>query len=138
MASYLADKSALVRMPQPQVSARLVPLLRLREIAGCGINALEILYSTRSPADFDETRSELERTMPWVPTTDADLKRAIDVMGLLAHRGAHRDAGLPDLMLAAVAERNGLTVLHYDRDYEAIAAVTGQKVEWVVPQGSVP
>lgn len=138
MARYLADKSVLARMPRPEVSARLVPLIRLREVACCGINALEVLFSTRSPADFDQTRQELERTMPWMPMTDADFQRAIEVMGLLSHGGAHRAAGLPDLLLAAVAERGGLTILHYDKDYEAIAAVTGQKTEWVVPKGSIP
>jgi len=31
-----------------------------------------------------------------------------------------------------------LIVVHYDRDYDAIARVTGQAVEWVVERGSVP
>lgn len=43
---------------------------------------------------------------------------------------------LPDLIIAAVAERNDLDVLHYDHNYENIAAVTGQRVEWVVPRGA--
>jgi hypothetical protein len=29
-------------------------------------------------------------------------------------------------------------VLHYDDDYDRIAAVTGQPAQWVVPRGSVP
>jgi hypothetical protein len=37
----------------------------------------------------------------------------------------------------AAAESAGLIVLHYDADYDRIAAVTGQPVEWVVPRGSV-
>lgn len=41
-------------------------------------------------------------------------------------------------MIAAAAERAGLTVLHYDADYHLIAEVTGQPVEWVVERGSVP
>jgi predicted nucleic acid-binding protein len=43
-----------------------------------------------------------------------------------------------DLLIAAVARRRGLTLLHYDRDFELIAAVTRQPQEWVVPAGSVP
>jgi hypothetical protein len=28
-------------------------------------------------------------------------------------------------------------VLHYDHDFDLIAAVTGQPTEWVVPAGSI-
>jgi predicted nucleic acid-binding protein len=49
-----------------------------------------------------------------------------------------RSVGLPDLLIAAVAERERVTVLHYDADYEIIAKVTGQAIRWVVPRGSVP
>ncbi len=40
-------------------------------------------------------------------------------------------------IIAATAELAGLAVLHYDRDYDLIAEITGQNVEWVVPRGSV-
>ena len=59
-------------------------------------------------------------------------------MEALAQRGQHRAVGLPDLLIAAVAERAGLTVLHYDADYDLVAAVTGQPARWVVPRGAVP
>jgi len=49
-----------------------------------------------------------------------------------------RAVGLPDLLIAAVAERERVTVLHYDSDYELIAQVTVQSVQWVVPSGTVP
>ncbi|MFF3375635.1 PIN domain-containing protein [Streptomyces sp. NPDC002680] len=58
--------------------------------------------------------------------------------GLLAEKGMHREASIPDLLIAATAERHGVTVLHYDGDFEHIAEVTGQPVEWVVERGSVP
>jgi predicted nucleic acid-binding protein len=44
---------------------------------------------------------------------------------------------VPDLIIAAAAELAGLTVLHYDHDFELIASVTGQPHEWVVPRGSI-
>ena len=50
---------------------------------------------------------------------------------------AHRHFSLPDLIIAATAELNGATVLHYDADYDRIAAVTGQPTEWVAPKGSL-
>ena len=30
-----------------------------------------------------------------------------------------------------------MTVLHYDADFDAIAAVTHQETEWVAPRGSL-
>lgn len=40
-----------------------------------------------------------------------------------------------DLLIAAVAELAGAAVWHYDSDYDRIAEVTGQPMEWVVPRG---
>ena len=44
---------------------------------------------------------------------------------------------IPDLVIAAAAESAGLTVLHYDADFERIAEVTVQAHDWVVPRGTV-
>jgi predicted nucleic acid-binding protein len=60
------------------------------------------------------------------------------VQAALAARGQHRAASIPDLLIAACAQRHGVTVLHYDGDFDLIAEVTGQPVQWVVPRGSVP
>jgi predicted nucleic acid-binding protein len=49
-----------------------------------------------------------------------------------------RAVGFPDLLVAAVAERERVTVLHYDGDYELIAQVTSQPMQWVVARGTVP
>ena len=54
-----------------------------------------------------------------------------------ADPGVAADFRLPDLIIAATAEEHGATVLHYDADYDRIAAVTGQPVEWVAPRGSL-
>lgn len=137
-ARYLIDKSAYARMPRDQVAARLEALIDAGEVTYCGIVLLEILFSARGARDLAETRVDMARSLTWIETTDADFARAADVMALLAAAGRHRDASLPDLLFAAVAERAGLTVLHYDQDYDAIASVTGQPSEWVVPQGSIP
>jgi len=49
-----------------------------------------------------------------------------------------RAVGLPDLLVAALAERERVTILHYDGDYDLIAQVTAQPMQWVVPRGTVP
>ncbi len=81
----------------------------------------------------------MQRAQPQLhqaPVTEDVSRRALEVQGLLARRGHHRVA-LPDLVTSAAAERSGVAVLHYDRDYDTIASVTGQPVEWVVEPGSV-
>ena len=63
----------------------------------------------------------------------------LEVQLLLAHEAGlhHRSVKIPDLLVAATAELAGLTVLHYDEDYERLAAVTGQSAEWIVKRGSI-
>ena len=135
---YLADKSALARLRAASVSAVLAPLILAGEVATCGIVELEVLYSARSYQDFMTTRTTRSRAFPLIPIVQADFERAIQVMEELARRGLHRAVSLPDLVIGAVAERQSVIVVHYDADYDHIAAVTGQPMQWVVPRGSVP
>jgi predicted nucleic acid-binding protein len=137
MATYLADKSALTRSDtRPEVRGVIEPLLLAGRIATCGIVDLELLYSAPSPATYRDL-AEVLRAMPRVPVTDGVVDRALEVQSLLASQSQHRSVPLPDLLVAACAEATGLTVLHYDSDYERIAKLTGQPIQWVVPRGSV-
>jgi len=51
--------------------------------------------------------------------------------------GRHRSAGAIDLLLAAAAELSGLTLVHYDHDFEEIVKVTGQPAVWVAAPGTI-
>ena len=133
---YLIDKSALARMPDARVQARLVPILEAGEAATCAIIDLEVLYSTRSAKEHRRTRRRRALAYAHVPLSEATFQRAIEVQGLLAQRGQHR-VPIPDLIIAAAAERAGMVLLHYDADFDRIAAMTGQTVEWVAPKGSL-
>ena len=134
---YIADKSALARMKYPPVAAVLSPLLVGGVVVTCGVIELEVLFSARTHVDVVTTRAN-RRALPSVDVSQDDFDRAINVLEGLARSGHHRAAGIPDLLIAAVAERNALTVLHYDKDFDLIAKVTGQATQWVVPAGSVP
>jgi len=137
MATYLADKSALARLEtSSDVNAVLDPLLVSGQIATCGVVDLELLYSAPSPDAYTAAAASL-RALPRVHMTEAVLDRALEVQGRLAKRSQHRGVSLPDLIVAACAESAGLTVMHYDADYERVAEITGQPVRWVVPRGSV-
>ncbi len=138
MSHYLVDTSALGRMRLPSVAARLVPLIEAGDIATCGIVDLEVLITARSSADHVNIKRERDLSFPRIDMRQSDFDRAADVMLRLSEIGLHRAVSLPDLLIAAVAERAGLVILHYDSDYDHIRTATGQATEWVVPQGSLP
>ena len=117
------------------VSERLAPLILDGQVATCAIVDLEILYSARSLREYERVRAERNHLTSLNMTAEVTA-RALDSQHRLARRGQHR-VPIPDLLIAATAHEYGLTILHYDRDYDRIAAVTGQPTEWVVPRGSI-
>lgn len=80
----------------------------------------------------------LRAAWPFVAMGQTVLDRAVEVQDVLADRSQQRSAKIADLLIAAAAEAAGLVVLHYDRDFDLIADVTGQPVEWIMPAGSIP
>lgn len=135
--TYSADKSAFARLNTETVANRMAPLIAGGSVATCSLVDLEVLYSARSPSDYVRTRFTFDTAYPRVPVNQPTLDRAVEIQALLAERSAHRGASIPDLIIAAAAEEAGLTVLHYDADFDLIAEVTGQPAEWVVPAGSI-
>ena len=138
VASHLADTSALARLNRPAVAAVLGPLIEAGLVATCGVIEFELGWATRSGAEFDLVRADRAEGYEWLATHNEDWHRALDVQGVLWRTGHVRAVGFPDLLIAAVAEREQVTLLHYDSDYDLIAQVTGQPMQWVVPRGTVP
>ncbi|GAB2956304.1 PIN domain nuclease [Streptomyces pseudoechinosporeus] len=132
---FLIDKSALARYPKPAVRAVIDPLHNAGLLAVCGAVELEVLHSTRSKSDAERIRDEM-RGFDWLPTPDEAWDRALDVQTRLIATGNWKALSVSDLVIAATAERNGVTVLHYDGDYDMIASVTGQPMRWVLPPGT--
>jgi predicted nucleic acid-binding protein len=135
--THLVDNSVIARAHRPPVAAAFEPKVLGGLVASCTITDLEQLFSARSGEEHRARRADMALRFVPVAIDQGTLDRAVEVQGLLADRGAHRGANVPDLVVAAAAERAGLTVLHYDADFELIATVTGQPTEWVVPRGSV-
>ena len=108
------------------------------EIGTCPIVTLELLQGVRNGREFDERRVEMDE-LPLFPIAAREWARAVDVYRELAHQGgAHqRSVGHADLLIAAAAESAGVELLHYDEDFERIAAITGQPTRWIVPRGSL-
>jgi hypothetical protein len=134
-AKFLADKSALARFPVAEVAQRLRPLMEEGLIATCAIIDLEILFSSRGLADYEAVLEE-RRSLDTAPITPKVMTKAIELQHALARRGQHR-VPIPDLVISAAAHEASLVVLHYDADFERIAAVGGASHEWVVTRGSI-
>jgi predicted nucleic acid-binding protein len=131
--SYLVDTSVLKRIGKPAVRLVVEPLAADGELARATVSDLEVGYSARSAPEFDELISALS-AFAAVETSTQHVRRALQVQRLLAER-SQRGRKIPDLLVAAAAEELGVTVLHYDADFDLIAAVTGQATRWVVPAG---
>jgi predicted nucleic acid-binding protein len=138
VASHLADTSALARLHRPPVAAVLGPLIEAGLVATCGVIEFELGWATRSAAEFDLVRSDREEGYEWLATHNEDWHRALDVQAVLWRSGRVRSVGFRDLLIAAVAEREQVTLLHYDSDYDLISEITGQPMQWVVPRGTMP
>jgi predicted nucleic acid-binding protein len=134
---YLVDNSAWNRLKYDAVSARLRPLVDAGLVASCGALEVEALYSARNSDEHNKLRAQRSAIFSYVDTEEIDWQRALDVQHLLAKNSQHRGPRVPDLLIAAVAERHNLTLLHYDSDFDRITTATGQPADWVVPRGTV-
>jgi predicted nucleic acid-binding protein len=138
VATHLADTSALARLRHGAVASVLGPLIEAGLIATCGVIEFELGWAARTADEFDEVRADRQAGYEWLATHDEDWHRALAVQAALWRRGQIRAIGFPDLLIAAVAERERVTIVHYDSDYDLIAHLTGQPTQWVVPRGTIP
>jgi hypothetical protein len=72
-----------------------------------------------------------------VPMPQAVWSSAREVQLAMAASGDHRRVPPADLLIAATAQRAGVPLIHYDQDYERIAAVTRQPHLWFVSRGAL-
>jgi len=133
--SHLVDASVLTRLRLAPIREQIESRANVGELGRAGISDLDIGYSARSAIEWDRFAASLG-IFDLIETTAEHVQRARQVQRMLAAKH-QRGRKVPDLLIAAAAEANGLTVLHYDGDFDRIAAVTGQPCEWVVPAGSV-
>lgn len=136
-ASWLVDKSVLARVDMPAVAEAVLPRMQSGRIGVALVTELEVGYSARSGADYDVTRQELlDLLIPVAMPLRAE-ERARELQRDLVLRGQHRGVSVADLVLAAIADIEELTILHYDADFDLISGLTGQPTEWVVSRGTV-
>ena len=134
---FLVDTSAWNRSnATPELSSRWTDLSVSGQVAICPPVRLELLFSARGPADYAAFADELDG-LPSCPLSHRLAGRAEAVQALLAARSQHRGPNAVDLLVAAIAEANEITLVHYDRHFDVIARVTGQPTEWIAPRGSL-
>jgi predicted nucleic acid-binding protein len=136
-ATWLVDKSVLARLARAEVREVLLPRVQAGRIAISIVTELEVGFSARSIDDYLTTRRTLVDYLVPILIAPRAEQRAREVQAELVRRGQHRAASIPDILMAAAAEVEQLSVLHYDADFELIASITGQPTEWVVPRGSI-
>jgi predicted nucleic acid-binding protein len=119
---YLADKSAFEQQRHSEAAAGLLSALAADgALFMTEIVALELLYSARSSDDYDVRREDL-LSLPWFHLTQAVAARALTVQH--------------ELLVAATALEHDAMLLHYDRDFDLIAEVTGLSARWIIPAGT--
>jgi predicted nucleic acid-binding protein len=137
----LIDYSAWARVDDPRLPAGRSELLarameERRLVASLPL-LLEAGYSARNGRDYDEIRRRLD-LMQWAHVDKEVERRAGEAQRRLAEIGHHR---LPpvDLLLAALADRHRLAILHYDHDYDLIADKTDLRFAsvWLAEPGSL-
>ena len=133
--THLIDTSVVARLALAPVRAVIEPLADEGRVGRAGITDLEVGFSSRNAREWDQDMEDLA-VFELVETTAEHVQRARQVRRMLAAR-SHRGRKVPDLLIAAAAEEGGLTLLHYDSDFDLIAEVTGQRSEWVVPADTI-
>ena len=131
---YLVDTSAWNRSGQAQ--ERWQELLEQNELALCAPVRLELFYAARGLRDYRALEADLW-ALPVLPIDSRVELVAERTRATLIERGQQRGPVPIDLLVAAIAEVHGATLLHYDHHFDAVARVTGQPMEWLARRGSL-
>lgn len=139
--TLLLDNSAWARLADPALSqeriTEVADAVESGEIAACLPFLLEAGYSARDARDHDDLLDEL-LALPQFEIDASVERRAVEAQRQLARVGHHRMPPV-DLLVAAIADRHGLGVLHYDHDYDLLAEKTDLEFEsvWLAPRGAL-
>lgn len=133
--TYLIDTSVLSRLRTPEVRSRVEALSQVGHLHISRLSLLELGFSARSKDEWNRIQRAC-RAFSITEVTDEDYEQALVTQRDLAEKG-RRGRKVPDLLIAASAARTHAAVLHYDRDFDHIAEVTGQVTEWVMTPGTV-
>jgi predicted nucleic acid-binding protein len=124
-------------MTQPEVAARLAPLIEGGLVATTAQLDAEALYSARNSAEYEQLWSDRRLAYEYLPTNDEHWQTALNAQRQLASTGRHRAVGMADLLIAVLADTYDVTLIHYDADFEIAAEVLPFQHQWVMERGTI-
>ncbi|MEU0095243.1 VapC toxin family PIN domain ribonuclease [Kribbella sp. NPDC006257] len=133
----MVDTTAHSRGEYPSVRSILAGLIVDQSAATCVTIDLSVGYSGRDLADVQAIADRRNSLYIRLPMNESIADRARETQVRMAARGQHRSAQAVNVLTAAVAAYHNAVILHFDADFEHIAAVTGQPHLWVAPRGSL-
>lgn len=138
--TFLIDHSVWGRLATRKVVREAFDALIIRSrptsLLVCPPTVAEYGFSARDAAEHEAIQRAL--TAFTECTTAPTSSDAMRIQHRLWSSGLVRAAGAFDTVIAAYAIANDATVLHYDRDFEHIAAAVPEFTHrWIVPRGSV-
>ncbi|MBS1878461.1 MAG: hypothetical protein JST31_03005 [Actinobacteria bacterium] len=139
--ALLIDNSAWSRLQLGSVpdqrATEIADRLDAGEISVCLPFILEAGYSARGLLDHDALYDGLVAFSHVLIDRQVE-RRALDAQAQLARIGHHKVPPV-DLIIAGLADRYELGVLHYDPDFDLILEKTDLEYdsEWLMPRGSL-
>jgi predicted nucleic acid-binding protein len=124
-------------MTQPEVAARLAPLIEAGLVATTAQLDAEALYSARNSAEYEQLWSDRRLAYEYLPTNDEHWQTAWNAQRQWASTGRHRAVGMADLLIAVLADTYDVTLIHYDADFEIAAEVLPFQHQWVMERGTI-
>ena len=134
---WLLDTSALAVAHRPEVIERLGPLLRAGLLYTCPVLDIEALAAAGSPETYRAMGAERREAYQSVPLTTAVGSRAVGLQARLSARAHYGVLDPTDLLVAATAIENDLTLLHYHRGFELLGDLSQLEHDPVVGLGSL-
>jgi len=141
-AGWLLDNSAWARLDLASLAEdRRREIAQLLQAGRLHTSLPFLLEAGVSARDFAEWAAMAHdfAALPEAPIDAVVERRAREAQHDLARVGLHRAVPVADLLLAALAERHRLTLLHYDHDFDRLRQSTGLRFssDWLAPAGSL-
>jgi predicted nucleic acid-binding protein len=139
---WLLDNSAWARLDADGLDEdrreEVAGLLLTGRLHTCLSFLLEAGVSARDPDDWAALAEDLAG-LPEAPIDAVVERRAREAQHDLVRAGLHRAIPIVDLLLAAIAERHDLTLLHYDRDFDRLRESTTLRFrsDWLAAAGTL-
>jgi predicted nucleic acid-binding protein len=134
---WLLDTSAIAVAGRAEVIQQISPLLRAGLLYTCPVLDIQALAAARSPKTYQSMAQERREAYRSVPLTDSIGVRARSLQARLSSRAHYQVMDANDLIVAATAIENDLTLVHYHPGFQLLGELSRLDQQPVVPLGSL-